>query len=159
MPNALSRKCLDLSKRASVLHCCGYLHRKNRPLFGRGVIRPLQHATSENGSCAAVFGMLRCRFCTATFAFLQRGSHFYQKLRRSKRKTAVHLDGQNRAIVIAESLARVIAAIVGGHIFPQNTGTSPLRPCVRCAAIRIAAIGVHSCSIRSTWNHGMACES
>ena len=30
---------------------------------------PLQHATSDNGSCAAIFGMLRCRNCTATLAF------------------------------------------------------------------------------------------
>ena len=46
-------------------------------------------ATSENGSCAAVFGMLRCRNCTATSAFLQCGSHLDQKLRCSKRKTAL----------------------------------------------------------------------
>ena len=35
------------------------------------------------------FGMLRCRSCTATFAFLQCGCHFGRKLRCSKRKTAV----------------------------------------------------------------------
>ena len=75
------------------------------------------------------------------------------------------LDGQNRAIVIAESLARVIIAIrnrqrfVGGHISPQNTGISPHRPCVRCAADLNRAIGVHSFNIRSTWNCRMACES
>ena len=54
------------------------------------------------------------------------------------------LDGRNRARVIAESLARVIAAIrvafVGGHISSQNTEMSPHRPCVRCAAIRIARL-------------------
>ena len=50
---------------------------------------PLQHATSENGSCTAAFGMLRCRSCTATLAFLQCRCHFDQKLRCSKRKTAV----------------------------------------------------------------------
>ena len=38
---------------------------------------------------AAIFGMLRCRSCTATLAFLQCGCHFDQKLRCSKRKTAV----------------------------------------------------------------------
>ena len=43
---------------------------------------------SFNRSCAAVFGTLRCRSCTATFAFLQCGCHFDQKLRCSKRKTA-----------------------------------------------------------------------
>ena len=47
---------------------------------------PLQHATSENGSCAAVFGMLRSRNCTATSAFLQCGSHLDQKLRWNKQK-------------------------------------------------------------------------
>ena len=47
------------------------------------------HATGENGSCAAIFGMLRCRNCTATLAFLQCGSHLDQKLRCSKRKTAL----------------------------------------------------------------------
>ena len=41
--------------------------------------QPLQHATSENGSCAAVFGMLRCRSCTATLVFLQCGCHFGPK--------------------------------------------------------------------------------
>ena len=56
------------------------------------------------------------------------------------------LDGRNRAIVIAESLARVIAAIrtslafVGAHISPQNTGLGPHRPCVCCVAIRIARL-------------------
>ena len=39
--------------------------------------------TSKNGSCAAIFGMLRCRRCTATLAFLQCGCHF------DKRKTAM----------------------------------------------------------------------
>ena len=55
-----------------------------------------QAVTSENGSCAAVFGMLRCRNCTATFAFLQCGRHLYQKLRSSKRKTA--LQHRNRCV-------------------------------------------------------------
>ena len=49
----------------------------------------LQHATSENGSCTAVFGVLRCRNCTATLSLLQCGSHLDQKLRCSKRKTAL----------------------------------------------------------------------
>ena len=50
---------------------------------------PLEHGTSENGSCAAVFGKLRRRSCTAPFAFLQCGRHFYQKLVCNKRKTAL----------------------------------------------------------------------
>ena len=59
--NALSRKFLDPSKRASGLLCRGFLYRKNReltaeggwktyrtrggpkPLFGRGVIREVFH--------------------------------------------------------------------------------------------------------------------
>ena len=60
----------------------------------------------------------------------------------------VTLDGRNRAIVIAESLARVIAAIrptsvrsnlaVIFHL--KNTELGPRRPCVRCAAIRIVRL-------------------
>ena len=55
------------------------------------------------------------------------------------------LDGRNRAIVIAESLARVIAAIRIASVrwssyFPPNTGFGPHKPCVRCAAIRIARL-------------------
>ena len=52
------------------------------------------------------------------------------------------LDGRNRAIDIAESLARVIAVIritsVGGHISPQNIEVGPQRPCIHCVTIRIA---------------------
>ena len=33
---------------------------------------------NESGSCAAIFGMLRCRSCTATFVFLQCACHFDQ---------------------------------------------------------------------------------
>ena len=47
---------------------------------------PCNMPQAKNGSCAAIFGKLRCRSCTATFASLQCGSHFYQKLRCSKRK-------------------------------------------------------------------------
>ena len=56
------------------------------------------------------------------------------------------LDGQNRAIVIAESLARVFAAIRiasvrwRSYLPPKNTGTTPHRPCVCCAAIRVARL-------------------
>ena len=56
------------------------------------------------------------------------------------------LHGRNRAIVIAESLARVIAAIRIAGVRPrsylphQNTEISPHRPCVRCAAIQIARL-------------------
>ena len=63
-----------------------------------------------------------------------------------KRDGVPSLDGRNRAIAIAESLARVSAAIskslglVGGHISLQNTEISPHRPCDRCVAIRIAQL-------------------
>ena len=56
------------------------------------------------------------------------------------------LDGRNRAIVIAESLARVIAVIRiasvrwRSYLPRKNTEISPHRPCVRCAAIRIARL-------------------
>ena len=46
----------------------------------------------QNGSCAAVFGMLRCRNCTATSAFLHCRSHFDQKLRCSKRKLHCNIE-------------------------------------------------------------------
>ena len=49
-----------------------------------------QLVTSENGSCAAVFGKLRCKNCTATFPFLQCRRHFDQKtaLQQAKNCTA-----------------------------------------------------------------------
>ena len=47
---------------------------------------PCNMPLAKTVSCAAVFGKLRCRSCTATFAFLQSGCHFYHKLRCSKRK-------------------------------------------------------------------------
>ena len=56
------------------------------------------------------------------------------------------LDGRHRAIVVAESLARVTTlrfeslAFVGGHISLENTEMSPHRPCVRCPAIQIARL-------------------
>ena len=58
-----------------------------------------------------------------------------------------HLDGRNRAIVIAESLARVIVAIriasaPWSSYLPHTTGFGPHRPCVRCAAIRIARLAL-----------------
>ena len=51
----------------------------------------------------------------------------------------------NRAIFIAESLARVIVAIRIASVrwrsyLPRNTEISRHRPCVRCAAIRIAQL-------------------
>ena len=56
-----------------------------------------------------------------------------------------NLDGRNRAIVIAESLERVVAAIRIASVrwrsyLPRNTEISPHRPCVRCAAIGIARL-------------------
>ena len=64
---------------------------------------------------------------------------------RGNLQMALIIDGRNRAIVIAESLASLSLrfeslAFVGGHISPQNTEISPHRPCVRCAAIRIARL-------------------
>ena len=57
------------------------------------------------------------------------------------------LDGRNRAIVIAESLARVVVAIRIASVRwrsylppPQNTEISPQRPCARCAGIRVARL-------------------
>ena len=68
-------------------------------------------------------------------------------LAESQEKLTMSLDGRNHAIVIAESLARVIAAIRIASVcwrsdIPQNTQISPHRPCVRCAAIRIARLAL-----------------
>ena len=53
---------------------------------------PCNMPHARNGSCAAIFGKLRCRNCTAAFAFLQRGSHFYQTLRCNKRKLCCNIE-------------------------------------------------------------------
>ena len=58
---------------------------------------------------------------------------------------ARNLDGRNRAVVIAESLARVVVAIRIASVrwrsyLLENTETSPHRPCVRYVAIRIARL-------------------
>ena len=62
----------------------------------------------------------------------------------SNRVSLENLDGRNRAIVIAESLARVIAPIRIASVrwrtyLPPNT-IGLHRPCVRCGAIRIARL-------------------
>ena len=74
------------------------------------------------------------------------------------------LDGRNRAIVIAESLARVIAAIRIASIRWQsylprkhrNQSSQTLRSLRRDSN---RAIGVHSFDICSIWNCGVVCES
>ena len=72
------------------------------------------------------------------------------------------LDGRNRARVIAESLARVIAAIritsVRWRSYlslkPQKFG--PRRPCVRCTAVRIARLAfVGECSFHVDLRNGL----
>ena len=56
------------------------------------------------------------------------------------------LDGRHRAIVLAESLARVVTAFrsIGvrwrSYLPLKNTEFGPYRPCVRCIAIRIAQL-------------------
>ena len=57
----------------------------------------------------------------------------------------VSLDGRKSAIVIAESLARVIVAIRIASVrwqlyLPPKYRNCPHRPCVRCVAIRIARL-------------------
>ena len=53
-----------------------------------------------------------------------------------------YLDGRNRARVIAEALARVIAALWIASVRWRSYLTEfwPRRPCVRCIAIRIARL-------------------
>ena len=56
------------SAKALEVEACGGGQSSSPP----DVLNPTpQHASSENGSCAAIFGQLCCRSCTATFAFLQ----------------------------------------------------------------------------------------
>ena len=71
------------------------------------------------------------------------------------------LDGRNRARVIAESLARVIAAIRFTSVrwrsyLPLKTQSLALRA-LHSDSNR--AMGVRWCGIRSTWTCGMACKS
>ena len=76
------------------------------------------------------------------------------------------LDGRNRARVIAESLARVIAAIRitsvrwRSYLPPKTQNLVLADPAF--VALRFESrdsIGVHWCGIRSTWTCGIACES
>ena len=75
----------------------------------------------------------------------------------------LYFDGRDRAIVIAESLARVIAAIrivafVGGHISSQNTVIGPHRPpCSLCCASN-RAIGVLSLHQPAPKYHTKGCS-
>ena len=72
--------------------------------------------------------------------------------------------GEIAAIVIAESLAKIMIAIRiasvrwRSYLPPKhrNKSSQTLRS-LCCDSNR--AIGVHSCSIRSTWSCGMICES
>ena len=59
--------------------------------------------------------MLRCRNCTATFAFLQCGSHLYQKLRCSKRKTA--LQHRNRCVAGKWRFPAAFLRVSSPHVF------------------------------------------
>ena len=65
-----------------------------------------------------------------------------------------YLDGRKSlALVLAESLARVVAAVrITGVLWrsylPPNTGLSPYGPCLRCAAIRIARLAfIHAACV------------
>ena len=74
------------------------------------------------------------------------------------------LDGRNRAIVIAESLARVIAAIRTTSVRWRSCLPPKHRDCssqtLRSLCFDLdCAIGVRSCIIGSRWNCRMACES
>ena len=63
----------------------------------------------------------------------------------------------HKVIVVAESLARDTAAtrvtsVCWQSHLPPKAETCPYGPCFRCAAIRISAVGIHLCNIRSVWN-------
>ena len=72
---------------------------------------------------------------------------FSKDLRGSaKRRTLVYFRGfpcffqKSKGWGVRVSLRFESLAFVGGHISTQNTEISPHRPCVRCAAIRIARL-------------------
>ena len=74
------------------------------------------------------------------------------------------LDGRNRAIVIAESLARVIAAIRIASIrwrsyLPRKHKIVLTDPAFIVPRFESRECGVHSFSIRSTWDCGVACAT
>ena len=70
--------------------------------------------------------MLRCRNCTATFAFLQCGGDLYQKLRCNKRKTA--LQHRNRCVAGFPALSCGFQApTLGTHVSDLLMKTLPLR--------------------------------
>ena len=79
-------------------------------------------------------------------------------------KILVFLDGRNRAIVIAESLERVIAAIRvasvrwQSYLPPKHRNQSSQALRLLCCDLN-RAIGVHLFNMRSTWNCGMVRES
>ena len=103
--------------------------------------QPLQHATSENRSCAAVLRMLRYRSCTATLAFLQCGCHLDQKLSAASAKLQCniekaalqfrrprlgpaefrHLSGSHRSTHIASDLA---SRVLTSQAKPQRESES-----------------------------------
>ena len=101
-PKYRTTACASYNKRG----CCMYMARFRVFLrvvaFFQEVLNPTPldptPATchKRNGSCTAVFGMLHCRNCTATFASLQCGRHLQQKLRCSKRNIA--LQHRNRCV-------------------------------------------------------------
>ena len=82
---------------------------------------PMQHATSKkNRSCAAIFGELRCRKWTATFAFLQCRRRFYQKLRCNKRTTALQHWKVARKWRFPAAFLRISSSHVGSCWFSQR---------------------------------------
>ena len=90
--------------------------------------------------------MLRCRNCTATLAFLQCGSHLDQKLRCSKRETAL----QHRKSCVAKKVALSCRSPAGFK--PPRLGTHVpdllIRVCLPLLAF-VCVLGPTSESLRS----------
>ena len=136
-----------------------------RTLLGRVLSRPISHllyllpawvSCEHQGVCMSVASLVTQTRNKKAAQALSFGSE--------NQASILVLDGRSRAIVIAESLARIIVAIripsVCWRSFrPPNhrdLSSQTLRS-LCCDSNR--AIGVLSFSIRSTWDCGMACES
>ena len=106
--------------------------------------------TAQAGNCGQLTGWPTSRTGTGN---RKRWNHFSRNRngnRNRRNRFSRTLDGPNRAIVIAESLATVIAAIRiasfrwSSYLPPKHyrirSSSSSHGPCVHCAAIRIARL-------------------
>ena len=166
-----SQKTAETSPKNVKPHSDG-VHAKGGRTLRKDAFLPSKHLyetlPSKNPSKNLVFAQnpYRCPSKNPSKKHLPLKNLLRTRLRSMLLHLACTLDGRNliHAIVIAESLARVIAVIRiasvrwQSYLRPKhrNYSSETLRS-LCCDSNR--AIGVHSFNIRSTWNCGMACES